>query len=118
MIVKHVMKLIFTYATGTLALLIVAAATISAVHYAVTHNAETLSSLAISTLQGVGVAIGGCLGGALILRFKAARTFVRGLIDEVNPKFVEPVKLGSHLKPLTTQCKCGRDHKDNGSEKN
>jgi hypothetical protein len=94
------MKKLATYATGTLALLIVATATITAIHYAIMHNAETLTNLATSTLQGIGVAIGGCLGGALILRFQAARTFVRHFIDEVNPKFEERVKPGSHLKHL------------------
>jgi uncharacterized membrane protein YfcA len=91
-------KKLATYLTGTLALLIVATATITAIHYAITHNAETLTNLATSTLQGVGVAIGGCLGSALILRFKAARTFVRNVLNEVDPKFKESIRIESHRK--------------------
>ncbi len=77
------MKLL-AYTTGALALLIVTIATISAVTYAVTHGYETLRSLATSTLSGVGMAIGGCLGSALVLRFKAARRFVKNVIRDIQ----------------------------------
>jgi uncharacterized membrane protein YfcA len=71
------------YASGSLALLVVVIAVVSAVFYALTNNLETISNLATSTLSGIGMAIGGCIGSALILRFKAARTFIRHLLDEI-----------------------------------
>jgi len=80
---------ILAYLTGTFALLLVGASTVSAVIYAVIHRSETLQNLASSTLSGVGMAIGGCLGSALILRFKAARRFVKLLVHEINDKHPE-----------------------------
>ena len=41
-------------------------------------------SLASSTLSGVGMAIGGCLGSALILRFKAARSYIRSVLKDLQ----------------------------------
>ena len=64
------MRKLISYITGALALLIVAAATVSALWYAVANGLATLGNLATSTLSGIGMAIGGCLGSALILRFK------------------------------------------------
>jgi hypothetical protein len=81
------MQRLFSYATGLLALLLVAASTISALTYATLHHSETLSNLGTSTLSGVGMAVGGCLGSALILRFKAARRFVKNLVHEINSKY-------------------------------
>jgi uncharacterized membrane protein YfcA len=75
------MKL-FSYVTGFFALLIVATAIISAATYAVTHNRETLHSLATGTLNGLGMAVGGVVGSFIVLRFKAARRFVRRIFDE------------------------------------
>jgi 4-hydroxybenzoate polyprenyltransferase len=80
------MHRLLAYATGTLALLIVAASAASALIYAALHRAETLANLGTSTLSGVGVAIGGCLGSALLLRFKAARRFVKSVIRDINEK--------------------------------
>ena len=82
------MQRLITYATGTFALLIVAASAASALTYAVLHRSETLTNLATSTLSGVGMAIGGCLGSALILRFKAARRFVKSVLRDINEKHV------------------------------
>jgi len=78
------MKRLLTYATGTCALLIVATTTVAAMLYAGTHGLETLTNLATSTLSGIGMAVGGCLGSALILRFKAARQFIKGILKDVN----------------------------------
>ena len=52
--------------------------------YAATHRTETLSNLASSTLTGIGMAIGGCLGSALILRFKAARHYLRSVLKDLQ----------------------------------
>jgi hypothetical protein len=79
------MKTILSYATGLFAILVVVVSTVSAVVYASTNVWETLRNLASSTLSGIGVAIGGCLGSALILRFKAAREFIKKLLGEVKP---------------------------------
>jgi uncharacterized membrane protein YfcA len=80
------MKRLFAYVTGTLALAIVAAAAGSAITYAALHRSETLANLGTSTLSGIGMAVGGCLGSALVLRFKAARRFVRGIVHEITEK--------------------------------
>lgn len=81
---KKLANTIFAYTTGAFALLLVAASAVSALTYAAVHQSETLQLLATSALQGVGVAIGGCLGSALILRFKAARRFVKGVLHDIN----------------------------------
>jgi len=78
------MRRLIAYATGALALALVAASAASAVTYATVHGSETLSGFGEATLHGVGSAIGGCLGGALILRFKAARKFLRNLLREIR----------------------------------
>jgi hypothetical protein len=80
------MQRLIAYATGAIALLIVAAAAVSALTYAALHHSETLQNLATSTLSGIGMAVGGCLGSALILRFKAARRFIKGVVREINEK--------------------------------
>ena len=84
------MQRLIAYVTGALALLIVAAAAVSALTYAALHHSETLQNLATSTLSGIGMAVGGCLGSALILRFKAARRFIKGVVREINEKKETP----------------------------
>ena len=78
--------------TGAVALLIVATSVVAALVYAIANGMATLSNLASSTLSGIGIAIGGCLGSALILRFKAARRFVGNTLHEVQ------THAGNHLK--------------------
>ncbi len=80
----HATKRAFAYVTGACALLIVAISAVAALIYAATHSSETLSNLASSTLTGVGMAIGGCLGSALILRFKAARYYIRSVLKDLQ----------------------------------
>ena len=63
-----------------LALALVAAATGSAITYAALHGQDTPHQLGMSVLNGVGIAVGGCLGSALVLRFKAARRFINGVV--------------------------------------
>jgi uncharacterized membrane protein YfcA len=82
------MKRLIAFVTGALALVVVAGAAGSAVTYAVMHGTETLVHLGNSALSGVGMAIGGCLGSALVLRFKSARRYVHHLLKEVNEKHV------------------------------
>ena len=77
---------LIAYVTGGVALVVVAAAAGSALTYAVMHGTETLSHLGNSALQGVGMAIGGCLGSALVLRFKVARKYVKGVLNEIHEK--------------------------------
>jgi len=80
------MQRLIAYATGAFALLIVAASAVSALTYAALHHSETLQNLATSTLSGIGMAVGGCLGSALILRFKAARRFLKNVIRDINAR--------------------------------
>ena len=85
---KANLQRLIAYSTGALALIVVAAAAGSAIIYAVMHGTETLTHLGNSALQGIGMAIGGCLGSALVLRFKVARKYVRGILHEINEKHV------------------------------
>lgn len=78
------MRRLLTIATGAVALAVVAAAAGSAVTYAVTHGSETLSHLGNSALSGIGMAIGGCLGSALVLRFKTARRYLHGILKDLH----------------------------------
>ena len=82
------MKRLIAFVTGALALLVVAGATGSAITYAVMHGTATLVNLGNSALSGVGMAIGGCLGSALVLRFKSARRYIRHILHEVNEHHV------------------------------
>jgi hypothetical protein len=50
------------------------------------HGTETLTHLGNSALQGIGMAIGGCLGSALVLRFKVARRYVKGVLNEIRER--------------------------------
>lgn len=89
------MQRLLAYLSGAIALTVVAAAAASALTYAAMHRWETLLNLATSTLSGVGMAIGGCLGSALVLRFKAARRFVKGIIRDIGENTPErrPLRL-------------------------
>jgi hypothetical protein len=69
-----------------LALVVVAASAGSAITYAATHGSETLGHLGNAVISGIGMAVGGCLGSALVLRFKAARRFITCLLHEINEK--------------------------------
>lgn len=80
----HWSKRTAAYISGAFALLLVAVSAVTALIYAATHSTETLSNLATSTLTGVGMAIGGCLGSALILRFKAARQYLRSVLKDLQ----------------------------------
>jgi hypothetical protein len=94
---KPDLKRIATILTGALALALVAASAGSALTYAALHGTETLTLLGNSALQGIGIAIGGCLGGAIILRFKAARRFVKSIVHEINENPAAILK-GTHEK--------------------
>lgn len=83
---RETMKRLLAFITGAVALILVVAATGSAITYTVMHGMETLTLLGNSALTGIGMAIGGCLGSALVLRFKAARKYVKGVLKEINEK--------------------------------
>jgi len=83
---KAKLQRLVAYATGAVALVIVAAAAGSAITYALTHGTETLSHLGNSALQGIGMAIGGCLGSALVMRFKVARRYIKGVVHEISDR--------------------------------
>ena len=85
---KEKLERLLAYATGAVALVVVAAAAGSAITYAVMHGTETLSHLGNSALQGIGMAIGGCLGSALVLRFKIARKYVKSVLSEIHEKHI------------------------------
>lgn len=85
---KAKLQRLIAYVTGAAALIVVAAAAGSAITYAVMHGTETLTHLGNSALQGIGMAVGGCLGSALVLRFKVARKYVKGLLKEISEKHV------------------------------
>lgn len=83
---KAAVQRTIAYTTGALALAVVAATAVAASIHAAAHGPETLQNLATSALSGVGMAVGGCLGSALILRFKAARRFVKGVLKDINQR--------------------------------
>ena len=72
------MKRFIAYVTGCIALIAVSAAVLATIHFLATDsNAST--KIASSMLGGVGSAMGVFLGGALVLRFKTARVFLKKL---------------------------------------
>ena len=84
------MQKFISYATGALALLIVTAAIIGALIYAVTHGLATLNSLATSCLQGIGMAVGGMVGSMLVLRWKSARRYIGRTVHDIASKSHHP----------------------------
>jgi hypothetical protein len=72
------------YILGAIALILVGASASTAIYYASLHPLATINNFASSTLSGIGMAIGGCMGSALILRFKSAREFVRSFIRDLS----------------------------------
>ena len=72
------------YCASGLAVLLVAASVVGAIIYAVQHGMSVLQELATGTLQGIGCAIGGLLGSALIMRFQTARDFLKNLLKDVK----------------------------------
>jgi hypothetical protein len=72
------------YSTSAIAFLLVAASVVGALVFAIHHGLATLDELATGVLQGLGVAIGGLVGSALVLRFEAARTFLRNLLKDIK----------------------------------
>ena len=83
-VVTAASKRAIAYISGACALVIVAVSAAMAGYYAATHSLETLHNLATSTLTGIGMAIGACLGSALILRFKAARHYLRSVLKDLQ----------------------------------
>lgn len=71
----------FSYITGCIALIVVSAAILATIHFMAT-NPKANTELASSMLKGIGSVMGAFIGGALILRFKSARRFLRCLFQE------------------------------------
>jgi uncharacterized membrane protein YciS (DUF1049 family) len=88
------MNRLVSYLTGAVALLIVATSIVAALVYAVSNGLTTLTTLATSTLSGVGMAVGSCIGAALVMKFKVARRFVKNTIDDVTTKHAPVTWLG------------------------
>ena len=70
-----------SYLTGTASILVIAAITIMALRHAI-RQPSVLEQMAIGVLNGTGVAIGTLVGGAVVLRFKSARQFIRKIFKE------------------------------------
>ena len=75
------MKKFISYITGCAALIAVSAAIVVTIHFLAT-SANAPSQIGSSMLAGLGTALGAFLGGAMVLRFKAARSFLRKLFTE------------------------------------
>lgn len=72
-----------SYLTGGLALVIIVSVAIKALYLAATKP-EILEQMAAGVLNGTGIAIGSLIGGAIVLRFKTARKFLRRILKEEN----------------------------------
>jgi len=75
------MKSLISYVTGCIALIAVSSAVLATLYFMATKP-EAGTKLASSMLGGVGSAMGAFIGGALILRFKSARRFIRHILHE------------------------------------
>jgi len=69
------------YGTGTLSLGVILFVVITAVHMAWTDSTAR-NHVAAGVLNGTGMAIGTLVGGAIVMRFKSARKFVRRIFSE------------------------------------
>ncbi len=74
------MKRIFTWLTASAATVIVGITAAATAMFVVANPTEVVSSLAPAVMAGIGTTLGAALGGLIVLRFKAVRTFVRDLI--------------------------------------
>jgi len=72
------------YVLGMVALMVVVASVVAALCVGVTNGSASLLNLANSTLSGIGIAIGGMLGSALVLRFKSARKFIGNVVQDIQ----------------------------------
>lgn len=75
------MKTFLNYVTGCTAVMVIIAAVFVMMDYIATNH-EATSKLAGAMLGGIGSVLGAAIGGMLILRFKAARRFIRNLFSE------------------------------------
>lgn len=75
------MRKFIGYITGCAALISVSAAIVVTIHFLAT-SPNAPSQIGSSMLAGLGTALGAFLGGAMVLRFKAARSFLRKLFIE------------------------------------
>jgi len=76
------MKRIFTWLTATASTTIVGIAAAATTMFIVANPMEVVNNLAPAVMAGVGTTLGAALGGLIVLRFKAVRTFVRDIIHK------------------------------------
>ena len=69
------------YLIAIITFLVVSYSIAYVIGYFSTHP-EVGTKLALSVMQGIGTAVGACIGGALILRVKSIRRFIRRLFTE------------------------------------
>ena len=72
-----------SYCTGAVSIAVILFVIVTAIRMAWT-DASARDHVASGVLNGVGVAIGTLAGGAIVMRFKAARQFVRRIIKEAE----------------------------------
>lgn len=73
------MKTCISYFTGCIALIAVSAAVLVTIKFLATRP-DAGATIATAMLGGAGSAMGALIGGALVLRFKSARRFIKKLI--------------------------------------
>lgn len=56
----------------------------TATNYVYEHRVEAIVQLGGAMLNGLGVAIGGCIGSAIMLQFKSARMFLARVLHEIH----------------------------------
>lgn len=75
------MNTLLRYITGCVAIILMLAAVIVTVDF-ITTDPDAGAKLASAVLGGIGSVFGAAIGGALVLRFRASRRFIRKLINE------------------------------------
>lgn len=70
-----------SYTTGAVSVVIIGFVMVAAIRMAFV-DPTARNHVASGVLNGVGVAIGTLAGGAIVMRFKSARKFVRRIVKE------------------------------------
>lgn len=74
------MKQIFMWLTASLSTVVIGVAVAATAMFVVDNPSQVVNNLAPAVMAGVGTTLGAALGGLIVLRFKAVRSFIRDLV--------------------------------------
>lgn len=76
------MKTVVAWFTATLATVVIGITAAATAMFVIANPLQVVNSLAPGVMAGLGTTLGAALGGLLVLRFKAVRTFLHTVIHK------------------------------------